>query len=353
MSRQLKLFYPSFGHAADRHRHGNDDRRGALLFGRSPAHPATFASASWHARRSVVPEYTHAPILAGYAVICPAVTFGALHSVAGLVAVALVMGILGYFTTSALEALNTRFTLTTGMASDRAARWMQTTIQIWRRGAGRRAAGTARHQCVHVVALCGGSRDHASRRDLVRRKGCRRGARREREAGSRRSIAKPARFARPENVEHHARRHRLSLSSYGTFNTLTPVAYQSINHWTAADFDMASAMAGIGAFCSAVLPGLRTSEFAAALSVVVMNAVLVFSGVSLLSIAACFGIGFGVNQLRIGLRWQLIELATVPADAECTASVSLLPADAKRGAAAALRGRVPTPSVCRPRHGSS
>jgi hypothetical protein len=260
--------------------------------------------------------------LAGYALVCLAVAFGALHSVAGFVAVGLVMGTLGYFTTSTLEALNTRLTLATGMSSERAARWMQTAMQL---GASSGAAlgGAMLHQLgVDMFALCLSAVGVATA-----------------------LLAMPlpiAGLAAPARALGQATREKgllqggpdarllkeLSLTlgivgfHIGAFNTLTPVVYQSLNQWAASDFGMASAIAGAGAFAAAVLPRVRLPDYAAAMLVVAMDAALVFAPVPWISILACFGIGFGINHLRIGLRKRLIDLAILPADADQIAAVS-------------------------------
>jgi hypothetical protein len=264
--------------------------------------------------------------LGGYVAVFAAVLLNALYHVLGFVMVALVMGVLGYLTTSALEALNTRFTLLAGIASEQAARWMQTAIQL---GAfsGAALGGLlldrlgidlfAFSLCTTGVVTALASMPFpfyqaAESSDAI-------------DTSSGKGPISTESQGTPQDAQ---RLKALSLAlgmigfHIGTFNTLTPIIYQSLNHWTAADFGMASASAGVGAFLAAVLPRIRTSDYLVALGILAMDAVLVFADVPLISIAACSGIGYGINHLRIGLRRQLIDLAATPGDADRIAAVS-------------------------------
>jgi len=265
--------------------------------------------------------------LGGYVAVFAAVLLNALHHVLGFVMVALVMGVLGYLTTSTLEALNTRFTLLAGIASEQAARWMQTAIQLGafsgaalggllleRLGIDLFAYSLCTTGVVTALASMPFPFDQAGQPSA--------------DASDKSSSKGPISSESQGTPQDAQRLTALSLAlgmigfHIGTFNTLTPIIYQSLNHWTAADFGMASASAGVGAFLAAVLPRIRMSDYLVALGIFAMDAVLVFADVPLISIAACFGIGYGINHLRIGLRRQLIDLAATPDDADRIAAVS-------------------------------
>jgi hypothetical protein len=97
------------------------------------------------------------------------------------------------------------------------------------------------------------------------------------------------------------------------FNTLTPVVYQNLNHWTAADFGFASGVAGAGAFLAAFLPALRVPNYVP---------VLVFAPTPPLSIGACFLIGYSINHLRIQMRKKLTDIAHTEHEADYVAAQS-------------------------------
>lgn len=108
----------------------------------------------------------------------------------------------------------------------------------------------------------------------------------------------------------------------GAFNTLTPAIYQMLKHWSAADFGLASGVAGVGALLAAVGPTAKPPDYVPPLLLLLMDAVLVYSGITAVSMGACFLIGYSINHLRIQLRKRLIDLARTPADADHIASIS-------------------------------
>ncbi|WP_028534945.1 hypothetical protein [Paludibacterium yongneupense] len=259
--------------------------------------------------------------MAGYGALLAVIGAASLHHLSGFVGVSLVVGTLGFFSTSALESLNTRLSQAGDLSSERAARWMQTAIQL---GAfsGAAAGGWAleRLGIEHLAQVLFIANLLLSALLLLPRLDTRPTA----------PSTQSARTGAGGASERVDRRILLWLClalgmigfHIGAFNTLTPVIYLQLNHWTSAQFGLASAVAGCGAFLAAVLPRRRVTGAAVAVWIMLMDAVLGFSSLAPVSIAAGFGIGYGINLLRIGLRKQLIDIARTPADADHIGSVS-------------------------------
>ncbi|TJZ64476.1 hypothetical protein [Chitiniphilus eburneus] len=290
--------------------------------------PFTLQRLARRGGRGLVLDFQHTLVAraAGFVLILGCALAGLFHTLYGFVLIALLVGVLGFFTTSALEAVNTRFSLAQVVNSEFSARWMQTAIQLGAFG-GAALGGLAlegfgidRFALVFCSMGC-----LAALTVLVSPLG--------RLSVERAAGAAPTVPARPLSADavpgvdgRLLRALCLGLGMIGfhigAFNTLTPVIYQTLNHWTAADFGLASGVAGVGAFLAAVLPGARVPDYVPPLLILLMDALLVYSGVAAVSIAACFLIGYSINHLRIQLRRKLIDLARSPADADRIASIS-------------------------------
>ncbi|MBM3116248.1 hypothetical protein [Jeongeupia naejangsanensis] len=258
----------------------------------------------------------------GFLLVLGGAVAGLFHALYGFVLIALLVGLLGFFTTSTLEAVNTRFTLAKLTSSASSARWMQTAIQLGAFG-GAALGGIALEKLGidRFVPLFCATASLAALLVLLSPLG--------RLQGGRTAVAA---HAEPEGnavqYQHGQLLRALCLGlgmigfHIGAFNTLTPVIYQTLRHWSAADFGLASGIAGVGAFLAAVLPTAKLPEYVPPLLILLMDAVLVYSGTAAVSIGACFLIGYSINHLRIQLRKKLIDLARTPADADRIASVS-------------------------------
>lgn len=258
----------------------------------------------------------------GFLLVLSGTFAGLFHTLYGFVLIALLVGLLGFFTTSTLEAVNTRFILTKLTSSASSARWMQTAIQL---GAFVGAAlggimldwaGIDQFVLLFCTTAC-----FAALVVLVSPLGQPQG---EGSAvsvtGGNNGLLDRNRTSQPL----HALCLGLGMIGFhiGAFNTLTPVIYQMLKHWSAADFGLASGVAGVGAFLAAVGPTAKLPDYVPPLLILLMDAVLVYSGITAVSIGACFLIGYSINHLRIQLRKKLIDLARTPADADHIASIS-------------------------------
>ncbi|OOS22786.1 hypothetical protein [Moraxella lincolnii] len=94
-----------------------------------------------------------------------------------------------------------------------------------------------------------------------------------------------------------------------SFNLTTPIIFQEVKQWTAQDFGLSSAFAGVGAFC-AVFPK-SNAKYCLVMAICLIFADLIFvtSNIKMLSLAVCFFIGFFINSIRILVREKLSLLA--------------------------------------------
>ncbi|GAA5786831.1 hypothetical protein GCM10007860_22970 [Chitiniphilus shinanonensis] len=277
--------------------------------------------------KTLMLDFQHTLVMraAGFVLVLGCALAGLFHGLYGFVLIALLVGVLGFFTTSALEAVNTCFSLARVVSSEASARWMQTAIQLGAFGGAAlgglvlEGLGIDRFALVFCSAGC-----LAALAVLVSPLGR---LHAERVAGAAMPAPRAGGMEQVQGVDGRLLRALclgLGMIGFhiGAFNTLTPVIYQSLNHWTAADFGLASGVAGVGAFLAAVLPSARVPDYVPPLLILLMDAVLVYAGVAAVSIGACFLIGYSINHLRIQLRRKLIELARSPADADRIASIS-------------------------------
>lgn len=239
---------------------------------------------------------------AGFLLVLGGALAGLFNALYGFVLIALLVGLLGFFTTSTLEAVNARFMLAKLTTSASSARWMQTAIQLgafvgaalagivleWA-GIDRFALLFSTIACVAALAVLstplGPPRDERAAASAV-------GDSNELQTDYRNSQLLQALCLGLGMIGFHI----------GAFNTLTPVIYQMLKHWSAADFGLASGVAGVGAFLAAVLPTAKLPDYVPPLLILLMDAVLVYSGITAVSIGACFLIGFSINHLRIQFR---------------------------------------------------
>ncbi len=258
----------------------------------------------------------------GFLLILSGAFAGLFHTLYGFVLIALLVGLLGFFTTSTLEAVNTRFILAKLTTSASSARWMQTAIQLGAfvgaalGGIVLEWAGIDQFVLLFCTTAC-----LAALAILVSPVDEPQG-----EVGAA-SVTGGYNGLRDKNTNSQSL-HALCLGlgmigfHIGAFNTLTPVIYQMLKHWSSADFGLASGVAGVGAFLAAVGPTAKLPDYVPPLLILLMDAVLVYSGITAMSISACFLIGYSINHLRIQLRKRLIDLAHTPADADHIASTS-------------------------------
>lgn len=94
-----------------------------------------------------------------------------------------------------------------------------------------------------------------------------------------------------------------------SFNLTTPIIFQEIKQWTAQDFGLSSAFAGIGAFGAVFLKSNTKHCLVMAICLIFADLIFVMSNMKILSLAICFFIGFFINSIRILIREKLSLLA--------------------------------------------
>ncbi len=91
------------------------------------------------------------------------------------------------------------------------------------------------------------------------------------------------------------------------FNVLTPIFFQSLNHWNSQQFGVAAGVSGAGAFIAALLKHEKFPFLFCSILLVVADAVFSFTQIGPISLAACFFIGLSLNLIRIGTRVKIID----------------------------------------------
>lgn len=236
----------------------------------------------------------------------------------GFLGIAFLVGVTDYFTISTLESQNTRLVLAGHTTSDTSARLMQTAIQIGAFGGALlggvivdRFAVNATLQIIGIAAIV-----------------------------SLAAIALVA--ATPAQAGQAAPAPRLPSASLGpqlyllivvlsmigfhigAFNSLVPIVFQKLNGWNATLFGTASGLAGLGAFCAAVLPRVRLGSYGAVALIIAADVAMVYFTHEGVMMAAAGVLGFCINSLRIELRRQLIEAAPDEHTADVIAARSSL-----------------------------
>lgn len=224
---------------------------------------------------------------------------------AGFLGIAFLVGVTDYFTISTLESQNTKLVLAGRTNSDTSARLMQTSIQIGAFGGAMlggmivdalpvnqtlQIIAVAAIAALGAIALVGGIPAEVSAEPLP---------------GS-----SPA-AAASLGSQLYLLIVVLSLIGFhiGAFNSLVPIVFQRLNGWHATLFGTASGLAGLGAFCAAVLPRVRLGSYAAVALIVVADVAIVYFANPWAVLTAACVLGFCINSLRIQLRRQLIEAA--------------------------------------------
>lgn len=91
------------------------------------------------------------------------------------------------------------------------------------------------------------------------------------------------------------------------FNILTPIFFQSLNHWNSEQFGIAAGISGLGAFSAALIKQDKLSFILCAILLSISDAIFCMVEIKALSLAACFFIGFSLNLIRIGNRVKMID----------------------------------------------
>lgn len=237
----------------------------------------------------------------------------------GFLGIAFLVGVTDYFTISTLESQNTRLVLVGHTTSDTSARLMQTSIQIGAFGGALlggvivdRFAVTETLQIIGIAAIVS-----LGAIALV--------------------AATPSEASDTPATAAHSPAPSLGPQLYllivvlsmigfhiGAFNSLVPIVFQKLNGWNATLFGTASGLAGLGAFCAAVLPRVRLGSFGAVALIIVADITMVYFTHEGVMMAAAGVLGFCINSLRIELRRQLIEAAPNERTADVIAARSSL-----------------------------
>ncbi|WP_339437620.1 hypothetical protein [Pseudomonas sp. EL_65y_Pfl1_R32] len=263
--------------------------------------------------------------------------------------IALMVGTVDFLTASSLEIENTRRVVAGWLPADNAARYMQTAIQVGGFSGSLAGGGLlgllSDSTFLLCVALSGAALSPALL--LARMK---RGVPVAAQGHEQRptSQASPAPFQMP-----YAAMACLGLIALhiGAFNSMMPIVYQQVNHWSPTSYGIASGVAGIGAFLAALIPlsKHRLAMFATAL--IVVDALMVLAPQVLLSMVGAFLVGFITNHLRIVVRSQLMRAANNDAQAALIGSRSTFCAYSMQATAPLLLTFATTASVFGPASG--
>ncbi|MDH0302517.1 MULTISPECIES: hypothetical protein [unclassified Pseudomonas] len=236
----------------------------------------------------------------------------------GFLLIAFLVGMTDYFTISTLEASNTKLVLAGKLSSDASSRLMQTSIQIGAFG-GALLGGVVVDafslstvlQGISLAAI--GSLVLAFVLD----------ERHQPQAGDGQAAqARTPRQAIPGKIVMLIVALGMIGFHIGAFNSLVPIVFQQLNDWSAAQFGIASGLAGLGAFSAAVLTRVRLPHLLCLVFIILADALIVFAQSTVLIGVATFCLGFSINYLRIALRKHLIEAAADNATADNFASQS-------------------------------
>lgn len=97
-----------------------------------------------------------------------------------------------------------------------------------------------------------------------------------------------------------------------SFNILSTVIFQNLNHWDATLFGYASGLAGIGAFLASLISFKRIHLLIYALFLILFDTIYSNSNYPLIAIVSCFFIGFSINTLRISIRKHMLDIVNSP-----------------------------------------
>ncbi len=263
--------------------------------------------------------------------------------------IALMVGTVDFLTASSLEIENTRRVVAGWLPADNAARYMQTAIQVGGFSGSLAGGGLlglfSDSTFLLCVALSGAALSPALL--LARMK---RGVPVAAQGHEQRptSQASPAPFQMP-----YAAMACLGLIALhiGAFNSMMPIVYQQVNHWSPTSYGIASGVAGLGAFLAALIPlsKHRLALFATAL--IVVDALMVLAPQVLLSMVGAFLVGFITNHLRIVVRSQLMRAANNDAQAALIGSRSTFCAYSMQATAPLLLTFATTASIFGPASG--
>ncbi|WP_434609329.1 hypothetical protein J3P80_21965 [Pseudomonas sp. D2-30] len=234
--------------------------------------------------------------------------------------IALMVGTADFLTASSLEIENTRRVVADWLSADDAARYMQTAIQVG--GFTGSLAGGALlgwlsdSAFLMGVALAGAALSPALLAGRMKR-----------------SVTTVADSAKPRQDKQTSDRVfdmpygwmaclGLIALHIGAFNSMMPVVYQQVNHWSPTSFGIASGVAGIGAFLAALMPLGKHRLAMFAVGLIVVDAVMVMAPQVAFSLIGAFLVGFITNHLRIAVRSQLMRSANNDAQAALVGSRS-------------------------------
>ncbi|MDU9024954.1 hypothetical protein [Pseudomonas corrugata] len=246
--------------------------------------------------------------------------FGLAAALGVFLLIALMVGTVDFLTASSLEIENTRRVVAGWLPADDAARYMQTAIQVG--GFTGSLAGGALLGLLDdsvfliAVALTGAALSPVLLAGRMKR-----------------SVA----IETPGPAPTQARKTSddtfempygwmaclgLIALHIGAFNSMMPVVYQQVNHWSPTSFGIASGVAGIGAFLAALMPLGKHRLVMFATCLIVVDALMVLAPHVLLSLVGAFLVGFVTNHLRIAVRSQLMRCANNDAQAALVGSRS-------------------------------
>lgn len=246
--------------------------------------------------------------------------FGLATALSGFLLIALMVGTVDFLTASSLEIENTRRVVAGWLPADDAARYMQTAIQVGGFTGSLAGGGLLGLLSDSTFLLCVALAGAVLSPALL--------------AGRMRRSVPIAAGGHVHRQDRHVSDTPFEIPygwmaclglialHIGAFNSMMPVVYQQVNHWSPTSFGIASGVAGIGAFLAALLPLGKHRLVMFATFLIVVDALMVLAPQVLLSLVGAFLVGFITNHLRIAVRSQLMRFAHNDAQAALIGSRS-------------------------------
>ncbi|WP_155628755.1 hypothetical protein [Burkholderia stagnalis] len=258
-------------------------------------------------------------------VMLGAIATGLASRVEGFLFVALIVGVVDYFTITVFESQNARIVVLGSVSAERASRWLQTAIQLGSFG-GAMLGGVLLEKMngqlfmggvmVASLLLCpallampvfGATNDQDTPSDAS--------------VHSNPSNAGALSIGR-SGVTVWLVCIALFGLQVGAFNSMIPIVFQGVRNWDAAMYGLASGLAGLGAFSAAVLPSLRMPRAFAPTLLVLCNILVVQAPWPPLAALASLIWGYVFNHMRIHVRQQLLTSARNESEADWIGSRS-------------------------------
>ncbi|WP_157379277.1 hypothetical protein [Burkholderia ubonensis] len=258
-------------------------------------------------------------------VMLGAIVTGLASSVEGFLCVALIVGVVDYFTITVFESQNARIVVLGSVSAEQASKWLQTAIQLGSFGGAMLGGGLLEKMngqlfmgggvavslllCPALLAMptFGAANDPDAPGDA---------------SVHSKALSGRALFVGRNGVTAWLVCIALFGLQVGAFNSMIPIVFQGVRNWNAATYGLASGVAGLGAFSAAVLPSLRMPRAFAPTLLVLCNILVVQAPWPPVAVLASLLWGYVFNHMRIHVRQQLLKSARNETEADWIGSRS-------------------------------